>query len=275
MLLIKQFFILCMAAAVIVAAVRFLLISGLDTVCASLRWSAKVKGQLIGYATSLPELVVIVTSAWAGVFSAGFWNIASSNIINCTLFLAAIIFYRQLGELKSARFLDELTFTILSVVLPIAMYSLHLAHNFHTVLILFGVFAAYKWLDIVFNPKPQPAAEKNGSRTQAGRTLISGIPMLLAGILLIMLAGRFLSRAAESLVLQLSIPGWLIGWLLGVITSIPEMASFFEIYRVEKKRGDATTLRDTQQALDALVSSNLCNLGIILPIGLLIYLLIT
>ncbi|GAG25309.1 unnamed protein product, partial [marine sediment metagenome] len=65
-----------------------------------------------------------------------------------------------------------------------------------------------------------------------------------------------------------------IGWILGFITSLPELTSFFEIYRLEKKNGRLHLLDDTQEALDALVSSNMSNLGVILPIGIIVYSLI-
>ena len=64
-------------------------------------------------------------------------------------------------------------------------------------------------------------------------------------------------------------PSWLIGWILGMVTSIPELTSFFEIYRVEKKRNRLHFTKDTQQALDAMGTSNMVNLCIILPIGIL------
>ena len=76
-----NFIILTVCAFITIAAVRVLVIYGINVLSTALRFSVKTKGQIIGYATSIPELVVIVSSAFAGVFEAGFWNIASSNII--------------------------------------------------------------------------------------------------------------------------------------------------------------------------------------------------
>jgi hypothetical protein len=69
-------------------------------------------------------------------------------------------------------------------------------------------------------------------------------------------------------------PAWIIGWILGIVTSLPECVSFYDIFRLEKSRGRLHLRDDTQQGLDALVSSNMCNLGVILPVGLLVYLLV-
>ena len=89
--MIKDLAILVCSAVVIVAAVRFLLIPGIGKIGAALKFSPKVRGQMIGYATSIPELTVLVAGAFAGVFSAGLWNIASSNIINAVLFFLTVL----------------------------------------------------------------------------------------------------------------------------------------------------------------------------------------
>tara|TARA_B000000557_G_scaffold221950_1_gene190510 strand:- start:59 stop:331 length:273 start_codon:yes stop_codon:yes gene_type:complete len=78
---------------------------------------------LLGYVTSPPEWVNVVSSAFMGVYDAGFWNIASSNIINWTLFLAAVLVFRQSGDLKGKATIDEILFGVFSVVLPLALFK--------------------------------------------------------------------------------------------------------------------------------------------------------
>ncbi|MFP4521119.1 MAG: hypothetical protein ACLFQK_03150 [Fibrobacterota bacterium] len=95
---------------------------------------------------------------------------------------------------------------------------------------------------------------------------------MLLGIILVLIAGKFLRDSAHNLVIELNMPTWIIGWILGFVTSTPEMASFFEVFRLKKKQGSIKLPDDTQQALDALVASNMSNLGIILPLGMLVYL---
>ena len=270
---ISQLLIISICAAIIVLAVRLLLIRGIDQICTFFHWRDKTKGQLIGYATSVPELVVLLSSAWAGVFAAGFWNIASSNIINILLFLSAITYYRKAHALRTAHFIDEIAFAILSVLLPLAMHLIGLTTSFGTAALLLGVFAVYKWLDIRLN---KPAANTDATPAPSISLLQLGFGLLILaiGLGIIVVSGSFLGDAAEKLVIQLHTPAWLVGVLLGLITSVPEMTSFFEIYRLEHLKNRPHELNDTQQALDALVASNLCNLGIILPLGILLFLLL-
>ena len=265
-----QFLILISLAVTIVAAVRFLVIAGIELVCRRYAFSSKTKGQIIGYTTSLPEFVVILSSAFGGVFDVGLWNIASSNMINWVLFLTAVFAYRKVRDLFNAVFIDEVAFGLVSVALPLLLLQLQLVFNLGLSMVLIALFVVYKIADHMINTSGLYARGDDGEdRTQA--SLAQGLAAILSGMAIILIAGYFLGNSAGILVEQLALPAWLIGWVLGLITSIPELASFFLIYRAAKIHGKLHELADTQEALDALVASNMVNLGITLPLGMLIY----
>jgi Ca2+/Na+ antiporter len=264
-----QLAILAASAAVTVVAVRFLVVRGIEILCARLGWSRKTKGQILGYATSVPELVMVVASARMGVFDAGLWNVVSSNIINWILFLSAVVAYRQVRGLVSARFVDEILFGLASVALPLALIGFDVEPGAVVAGVLVGVFILYKVLDRLFN-REERAPEMPGDEVRGGvgRGVIVGV----AGVGLVLVAGRFLGVSAGDLVMRFDTPAWLVGWIVGFITSLPEMASFFEVYRLSKKRGQLHRVDATQNVLDALVASNMVNLGVILPTGVLLFL---
>jgi cation:H+ antiporter len=268
-----HFVILAALAGVTVVAVRLLILRGLDIISTCLNLGTKTKGQLLGYATSIPELVVVISAAWAGVFEAGFWNIASSNIINWVLFLAAVLFYRQHWDLRSRKFADELVFGLVSVAVPLMLYSFKAGTTTWTALGLFGLFVVYKVLDRVLNPKAGGQARTGVTCPRRGPLV--GVLLVAAGIVTISICGTFLGTVADSLVRELKTPAWLVGWLLGLVTSVPEMGGFFMVFRSHRERGTSELTDDTQEALDALVASNMCNLGIILPCGVLLFWLVT
>jgi Ca2+/Na+ antiporter len=262
-----QFAILAASAVVTVLAVRMLVIYGIESVCAGLKLSSKTQGKIIGYATSTPELVVIVASACMGVFEAGMWNIASSNIINWVLFLLAVAAYRQYWELLSLQFVDEILFGLISVTIPLVLFAVDISLSLLVAVVLLGVFLLYEGLDRVLNAR-RPL-EEGVAGVPVG--VAKGLVALAVGVGLVLIAGRFLGASASELVTKLGTPAWLVGWILGFITSLPEFASFFEVYRLSSKRDRLHRLEDTQHALDALVSSNMSNLGLILPTGIIVF----
>ena len=261
-----QIALLSFLASLLVLAVRFLVMPGIDKSSKVLGLGSKARGKLLGYVTSAPEWVIVVSSAFMGVYDAGFWNIASSNIINWLLFLAAVSVFRQTLDLKRKATVDEIAFGIFSVALPLALYKFEIRSSALLAVCLLLVFVGYKIADYRLNPKVSASKESNGAKPN----LLAAIASIVAGMLVILVAGFYIGSVAENLIRELGVPSWMIGWILGLISSIPEMSGFFEIFRKYKQAGTLKGIDDTQEALDALVASNMCNLCLILPFGILI-----
>ena len=269
-IMIMDLLVLSLSAAAIVAAVRYLLVPGIGQVCAALKFSIKTRGQIIGYATSIPELTMVVAGAVAGVFDAGMWNIAASNIVNWGLFLATVLMFRQQLDLVRKHFIDEIVFGLMSVAVPLALCLITLKISYWTAAGLFALFAFYKYLDRVLN-RPSPTTS---AAAHAKGSLRRGSLSILAGIVIVLASGIFLGNSANVLIKTLSVPAFAVGWLVGLITSVCEFASFISIYQVNRRKDGPDYIADTQEALDALVASTISNLGLILPFGMIVYLIV-
>ncbi len=266
MILLPKLALLILLTGLIVSAVRFLIVPAIDRISLALRFGSKTRGQILGYVTSLPELVIVVSSAAAGVFAAGFWNIASSNIINIVLFLGAVVIFRQSRDLQRTAFIDEISFGLFSVILPLALYALNVQGSVFTAASLLVVFVVYKMLDRRLN-------RRTVETTTSGPVSVKLFPALLSlvsGVILIVTAGWFLGVVAAELVVELGVSAWAIGWILGFTSSLPELSGFFVIFLKYKRAGTLAGIDDTQEALDTLVASNMCNLGVILPVGVMV-----
>jgi Ca2+/Na+ antiporter len=132
-------------------------------------------------------------------------------------------------------------------------------------------YLVYRLSDRVFNRiHTEPVAE----REESGSAKL-GLLYIIGSITIISVAGNFLGTSAEAIVNKMEIPVILVGWFLGIITSLPELTTFFQVYSVAKKKGTIGGTDDTQEVLDNLTGSNMSNVGIIYPIALLIFLLVT
>jgi Ca2+/Na+ antiporter len=260
--------IMIVSAAAIILFVKFGLLRGIDNIANAMQWSAKARGQVTGYATSVPELVCLVSAGLAGVWKAGLWNIASSNIINAGLMLLAVLYYRQFGELLNKRFADELGFASLAVAVPLVLMQGGLDTQWYLVPILLGFFVLYQLVDKRIN---RPQADETVA--EAVGSLPFGLILGLSALIAIIIAGIFLGDATAEVVEQLGVHPAIAGWILGTVTSIPEMVSFFAVYAAASHEGRLRDLNDTQEALDNLTGSNMANVGIVYPIGLLAFLL--
>lgn len=259
------------SAAAIVLSVKFGLLRGIDQIANALNWSAKARGQVTGYATSVPELVCLVSAGLAGVWQAGLWNIASSNIINAVLMSLAVIRYRQVRDLFNLRFLDEIGFAVLAIFVPIVLMRLGKDTEWYLVPVLMGFFIFYKLVDSRLN---RPAKHEQSEDAAVGN-LPFGLILGLVALIAITIAGVFLGDATAAVVEQMGVRPTIAGWILGFVTSIPELVSFFAVYAASKSAGRLQDLNDTQEALDNLTGSNMANVGVVYPLGLLAYLLVS
>ncbi len=259
---------LVLSAAAIILFVKFGLLRAIDNIANAMQWSPKARGQVTGYATSVPEFVTLVSAGLAGVWEAGLWNIASSNIINSGLMLCAVLFYRQFGDLMNLRFLDEILFASLAIVVPLVLMQAGMDTQWYLVPLLLGLFLVYRVVD----NKVNPAAVEEQPAQQAVGSLPFGIILGISALIAISIAGMFLGSATAVVVEQLGVRPVIAGWILGVVTSIPEMVTFFAIYTSARREGKLQDLHDTQETLDNLTGSNMANVGIVYPFGLLAFL---
>ena len=107
--------------------------------------------------------------------------------------------------------------------------------------------------------------ERNNKR----KTVKYVIYLLLTGILLFII-GNALGDTLENLCNKFNISQTIIGILLGFITSIPELITFFESQRHYKK-SNSNEILGVVEATNNLLTSNLCNLFLIQTIGIIIY----
>ncbi len=280
---------------VVVLVTRYVLYTGIDQLTSVLGWSAKARGQILGYSTSMPEFAGTVFTAAAGLLDAGLWNIASSNIINVGLFLAANLFYRQYRELGKIKFIDEIGFALGAIAIPLGLSFVGFASkSIWTAVGLALFFVTYLFVDRVLDNRQKgksghssdegsPASRPVEGQpdddhvpldsTKRGLILARSIALLVAGIAGIVVLGRLLGLFAGRVVTEMGISQAGVGWVLGVVTSLPEMTSFFAVYAYAKKKGTLDLDLDTQEALDNLTASNMSNLGLIYPLGIVVYII--
>ena len=262
--------IMIVSALAIIFCVKYGLLRGIDQIADAMRWSPKTRGQITGYATSVPEFVCLVSAGLAGVWQAGLWNIASSNIINLCLMISAVAYFKQSKVLFRRRFFDEIGFALLAIAVPIGLMSAGLDTQWFLIPALLGFFVVYQIVDRSVN---RPGVSAADDAEAAAGSLPLGLVYLTGALVAIIVAGIFLGDATACVVEKLGVHPAVAGWILGIVTSIPEMVTFFAVYSVAKKEETLGDLNDTQEALDNLTGSNMANVGFVYPLGLLAYLL--
>ena len=264
---------LLIGLSVAVVVLTRIVVRGIELYAAAGGMSSKAKGQFLGYATSLPELVGTVGTAGNGLIAAGLWNIGASNIINVGLFITAALWHRRMKALAKRKFLDEAMFAAVAFAVPMVLARYETwSRSPLTAAGLFAYFLVYLFLDKRFNPNPPLSVQAQRAQGNANSGKRKAFGLIIVGVLGIILAGNYLGEEAKVIVEGMGVPQWAVGWILGVITSLPEMTAFFAVFSQGRELPDDDT--DCQENLDGLAASNMSNLGLIYPIGIAVFLLV-
>lgn len=256
-------------AFLIVLISKYILVSTLRRLAESIKIKAKTVGNITGAATSVPELLTITTSSLRGLQLASIYNILSSNIINLVLFLGTVFLNKNVSKLKNRVIIFDLVLVGITILIPIILLRLNIELDIIIVPLFVIFYALFSFLNNSVHKYylNKDEEENNNEKIQIKRAIIYSC-ILIVTVLIIYIIGDLLGNTLEKLCNIFSIPQFLIGILLGFITSIPELITFFESQKYNKKEKDE--MLGVVEATNNLLTSNILNLFVIQTIGILI-----
>lgn len=264
-------------SALIVLISKYILVSTLRKLAENLNLKAKTVGDVAGYATSVPEFLTITTSSLRGLSGASIYNILSSNVINLIQYLGAIILNKNGYKLRNKAIKIDLVLVCITIVIPILLLWFNIELNLIIVPAFIILYAFFRFLNNnvhkLYLQKEDRAIEmkiekeKKWEKGNKKKTLKYSVILIITGILLFII-GELLGNTLEQLCNLFNVSEIIVGILLGFMTSLPELITFFESQRHHKKGED--NMLGVVEATNNLLTSNILNLFAIQTIGILI-----
>ena len=264
-------------SALIVLISKYILVTTLRKLAESLKLKPKTVGNIAGYATSIPELLTITTSSLRGLSGASVYNIISSNVINFIQYIGAILLNKNVDKIKNRAIITDIILVIFTILIPIVLLKMNIELNimiapiFVILYILFRVINdnVHKMYLKNEDEKIEHEIELEEEKESKNRfqTIKYIIYLVITGFLLYFVGDK-LGNTLETLCKLFNISEAIIGILLGFITSIPELMTFFESQKYYKKEDD--DMLGVVEATNNLLTSNILNLFAIQTIGILI-----
>lgn len=243
----------------------------------------------------MPELLTASFSAIAGLIETSIYNILSSNIINLIQYFVSIILNKNYKKLKNKALKIDIILVISTIIIPIAMKELKIDFNISIVPLFIILFVFFYYLNFKvhkfylnsekcieeaykFNSESNNEDKKNrklkwNKKANSGAWKIIIYIVLLLGIgFALYIIGENLNIVLSNLCNIFNIPEQVLGFALGIITSIPELITFFESqkqYR-EKENEELGVI----EATNNLLISNSMNLFIIQTVSIMIFAII-
>ena len=265
-----------MYSILIVLISKYTLVRLLRCLALNLNLSSKAVGNIAGIATSIPELLTVSFSAFAGLISTSVFNIISSNTINLCQYILAVFLNKNQKQLKKRGLKIELLLVLFTILIPIFMLVLDIDFEIQVVPIFILLFIFFYYINsnlhkLYFKKEDeeisneQNNSKKNSKKSKAFIIIKYTIYLLITSIVLYWI-GDQLSIVLEELAKIFNISEIVLGIALGFITSLPELITFFES---QKHHKDEKT-EGIVEATNNLLASNTLNLFVIQSIGIII-----
>lgn len=259
----------------IVLIAKYILVNLLRNFAESLNLKPKIVGNIAGIATSIPEFITVSLGSITGLAYTGIYNILSSNIINSLLYLSSVVYNKNTKLLKNIAIKIDLLLVICTILIPIVLINKGEERSILLVaifIILFMLFSfinhkTHKYYLLKYEQKIEEDILKEEKYKKNKTKLIVkySVYIIIVGILLFFI-GNLLSGSLEMLCIQFNIPESIMGILLGVVTSIPELITFFESQSNRNTNNEVGVI----EATNNLLTSNVLNLFVIYSIGMIL-----
>ena len=262
----------------IVLISKYILVKTLRKLAENLKLKPKAVGNIAGIATSVPELLTICVSSYSGLMSASIYNVLSSNIINLIQYYGAIILNKNQKYLKNNAIKVELFLVILTIILPIIFIAVKSELQILMVPVLIFLYLGFRKIDnnahkiyLKHQDKEIEEIQNKEDRWERGnkRKIVKNTLILLLTGILLFIIGNSLGDTLENLCLRFNVQQLVIGIILGIVTSIPELITFFESQKHYSKNKD--DILGVVEATNNLLTSNMMNLFIIQSAGIIVF----
>ena len=203
---------------------------------------------------------------------ASIYNIISSNVINLIQYFAAIVLNKNAKKLKNNAIKTDITLVIATILIPIAILKIKIEMNINIVPLFIILYVFFRFLNnnahrqYLNDTEEKIEIEDREIKRNYLQIAKSSLILVVAGILLF-IDSELLGNTLENLCKLFNIPEIIVGILLGFITSIPELITFFESQRNHKKMED--NMIGVVEATNNLLTSNTINLFVVQTIAII------
>ncbi len=262
----------------IVIISKYILVKTLRNLAENLNLKSKTVGNIAGIATSVPELLTIGASSYSGLVNASIYNVLSSNVINLVQYYSAIVLNKNQKCLKNKAIKIDLFLVGITICLPIFFILIKSELQIVMVPILFLLYWGFSKINdnahnlyLKEEDKEIEEIQEQEDRWEIGnkKKIAKNVMILIITGILLFFVGNLLGDTLENLCLRFGVPQVVLGIILGFVTSIPELITFFESQKHHSK--SQNDMLGVVEATNNLLTSNMMNLFVIQSVGIIIF----
>lgn len=261
-------------SGLIVIISKQILVKNLRELAESLKLKPKIVGDIAGVATSVPELLTIGISSFNGLISTSIYNVVSSNIINLIQYFSAIFLNKNQKNLKNRAITVDLLLVIITILIPILIIVMKIELKIVVVPAFVILYIDFKKINnnvhkLYLKEIEKEIEDDENCQKNSSRTAVKNVLILICAAIALFIIGELLGNTLESLSGKFNVPEFVLGIVLGFVTSLPELITFIESQKHHKNLEN--DMVGVVEATNNLLMSNVLNLFIIQSIGIVIF----
>lgn len=188
-------------------------------------------------------------------------------------YLAAIVLNKNTHKLKNKAIITDIMLVIATIVIPIAILIIKIELNINIVPLFIILYAFFRFLNnnvhkMYITNEEENKEEKTNIERQNKIIAVKYVLVLIVTAVTLFIVGELLGNSIENLCRIFNVPQFMVGILLGFITSIPELIAFFEAQRKHKK--EENEIYGVVEATNNLLTSNIINLFIVQTVAIIL-----
>jgi len=212
---------------------------------------------LVALGTSLPEMAASIAASMEGKSEIAVSNVIGSNILNITLVLAAVFLIAKSIKPQRDFFAKDSTWALIPVLVFVLMILDGVISRFDAILLMLLMGAYLLFLLKDAKDVPVETLEETDESFDWKKVL----PILFAGIALVVVGAHFTVESASSIAKSFGISEWIIGILMiSLGTSLPELT--VSVSAALKGKVD--------MAIGNIIGSNMANTTVVLGAAALV-----
>jgi len=213
---------------------------------------------LIALGTSLPEMAASIAASYNDKPDIAIANVIGSNILNITLVLATVFIISKKINPSRDFFAKDSTWALVPVLVFVLMIIDGIISRFDAtlLLLLMGAYLLFLLQDAKNIPEEDLENLEEGTFTWS-----KVIPILFAGIILVIVGAHFTVESASEIARDFGISEWIIGIIMiSIGTSLPELVVSIS----------AAMRGKVDMAIGNIIGSNMANTTVVLGAAALI-----
>lgn len=232
-------------SSLIVLISKYILVRILRKLSENLNLKPHTIGNITGIATSVPEFLTVSISSFKGLMGTGIYNIFSSNLINLLQYIISVILTKNYKEIKNKGILYNIILVIITIVIPLILITLKIELSIYIVPIFLFLYFAFWYISNRIHKKflqlqdkeieNQEGIQEKEERKTNKKTYVYVIYLILTSVSLYLI-GNELGNTLEQLAKIFKISESILGFLLGFITSMPELITFLNLKNIIRNK---------------------------------------